>query len=151
MANIIITGASSGIGFETVLELTKFKENKVIALARSADKLRKLHEISSSLNQDGGELHVAQFDIVRDDYQQALLPYIQSKFEKVDVLINNAGTLLHKPFLQTSIQEFADQLQTNVLSHTKMIQAVVPLMTEGGHIVNIEAWVEYKVPANLQA
>ena len=137
MANIIITGASSGIGFETVLELTKFKENKVIALARSADKLRKLHEISSSLNQDGGELHVAQFDIVRDDYQQALLPYIQSKFEKVDVLINNAGTLLHKPFLQTSIQEFADQLQTNVLSHTKMIQAVVPLMTEGGHIVNI--------------
>ncbi|VTQ05304.1 short chain dehydrogenase [Sphingobacterium daejeonense] len=40
MANIVITGASSGIGFEAVLDLTANKEHKVIALARSADKLR---------------------------------------------------------------------------------------------------------------
>ena len=67
MANIIITGASSGIGFEAVLDLTANKENKVIALARSADKLRKLHEIASSLNHDGGTLYPAQFDIVFDN------------------------------------------------------------------------------------
>ncbi|MBE8713527.1 SDR family NAD(P)-dependent oxidoreductase [Sphingobacterium hungaricum] len=137
MANIIITGASSGIGFETVLELTKFKENKVIALARSADKLRKLHEISSSLNQDGGELFVAQFDLVKDDYQHALLPFIQSKFETVDILINNAGALINKPFMQTSLVDFASQLQTNLLASVQMTHLVVPLMTNGGHIVNI--------------
>lgn len=137
MANIIITGASSGIGFEAVLDLTANKENNVIALARSADKLRKLHEIASSLNHDGGKLYPAQFDIVYDNYANALIPFIQSKFDKVDILINNAGALVNKPFLETSAEEFATMLQTNVLGHINMIKHVVPLMTEGGHIVNI--------------
>jgi len=137
MANIIITGASSGIGFETVLDLTAKKENNVIALARSADKLRRLHEISSDLNFDGGKLYPAQFDIVYDNYADSLIPFIQSKFDKVDILINNAGALINKPFLETSAEEFASMLQTNVLGHVNMIKHIVPLMSEGGHIVNI--------------
>jgi len=114
MANIIITGASSGIGFETVLDLTAKKENNVIALARSADKLRRLHEISSDLNFDGGKLYPAQFDIVYDNYADSLIPFIQSKFDKVDILINNAGALINKPFLETSTEEFASMLQTEM-------------------------------------
>ena len=137
MANIIITGASSGIGFEAVLDLTANKENQVIALARSADKLRKLHEIATSLNPDGGKLYPAQFDIVHDAYATSLVPFIQSKFEHVDILINNAGALIHKPFLDTTLEDFAQMLQTNLLGHVNMIQHVVPLMPQGGHIVNI--------------
>lgn len=137
MANIIITGASNGIGFETVLDLTAKKENTVIALARSADKLRKLHEISNSLNPDGGQLFPAQFDIVHDNYTDALLPFIKSKFETVDILINNAGVLINKPFMDTTIDDFAQLLQSNLLAHVNMIQHVVPLMKDGGHIVNI--------------
>lgn len=136
MANIIITGASSGIGFETVLDLTANKDNNVIALARSADKLRRLHEISSDLNFDGGKLYPAQFDIVYDNYD-SLIPFIQSKFDKVDILINNAGALINKPFLETSAEEFASMLQTNVLGHVNMIKNIIPFMSEGGHIVNI--------------
>jgi len=137
MSNIIITGASSGIGFEAVLDLTANRENNVIALARSADKLRKLHEIATSLNPDGGKLYPAQFDIVRDSYPDALLPFVRSKFETVDILINNAGTLVNKPFLETSLEEFADMFQTNLLAHVNMIRHIAPLMTSGGHIVNI--------------
>lgn len=137
MANIIITGASSGIGFETVLDLTAKKENNVIALARSADKLRRLHEISSDLNFDGGKLYPAQFDIVYDNYADSLVPFIKSNFDKVDILINNAGALIYKPFLETSTEEFASMLQTNILGHVNMIKHIVPLMSEGGHIVNI--------------
>lgn len=137
MANIIITGASSGIGFEAVLDLTANKDNQVIALARSTDKLRKLHEIASSLNPEGGKLYPAQFDIVYDNYEDSLIPYIKSKFDKVDILINNAGALVNKPFLDTSAEEFAYMLQTNVLGHVNMIKHVAPLMGEGGHIVNI--------------
>ncbi|MCY4781124.1 SDR family NAD(P)-dependent oxidoreductase [Sphingobacterium sp. UT-1RO-CII-1] len=137
MANIIITGASSGIGFEAVLDLTSKKENNVIALARSADKLRKLHELSSSLNPDGGKLYPAQFDIVYDDYTNSLVPFIQSKFEKVDILINNAGTIINKPFMDTSLEDFATTLQSNLLGHINMIQHVVPLMKDGGHIINV--------------
>ena len=138
MANIIITGASSGIGFEAVLDLTANKDNHVIALARSADKLRRLHEIASDLNYDGGKLYPAQFDIVYDDYA-TLIPFIQSKFDKVDILINNAGALINKPFLETSTEDFANMLQSNVLGHVNMIKNIVPLMTEGGHIVNISS------------
>lgn len=137
MANIIITGASSGIGFETVLDLTANKENNVIALARSADKLKRLYEIATDLNFDGGKLYPAQFDIVYDNYTDSLIPFIQSKFDKVDILINNAGALLHKPFLETSTEEFASMLQTNILGHVNMIKHIVPMMTDGGHIVNI--------------
>ncbi len=139
MVNIIVTGASSGIGFEAVLDLTANKDNQVIALARSADKLRKLHEIASSLNHDGGKLYPAQFDIVYDNYPDSLVPFIKSKFDKVDILINNAGALVHKPFLETSAEEFATMFQTNVLGHVNMIQHIAPLMKEGGHIVNISS------------
>lgn len=139
MANIIITGASSGIGFEAVFDLTANKDNQVIALARSADKLRKLHEIASSLNPDGGKLYPAQFDIVYDNYTDSLVPFIQSKFDHVDILINNAGALVNKPFMATSAEDFAQMLQTNVLGHVNMIQHVAPLMTQGGHIVNISS------------
>ena len=144
MANIIITGASSGIGFETVLDLTSNKENNVIALARSADKLRRLHEISSDLNFDGGMLYPAQFDIVYDNYADSLVPFIKSKFDKVDILINNAGALINKPFLETSTEDFAQMLQSNLLGHINMIKHITPLMTEGGHIVNISSMGGYQ-------
>jgi NAD(P)-dependent dehydrogenase (short-subunit alcohol dehydrogenase family) len=136
MANIVITGASSGIGFEAVLDLTAKKENNVIALARSADKLKRLHEIASDLNFDGGNLYPAQFDIVFDDYQ-TLVPFIKSKFEHVDILINNAGILINKPFMDSSLEDIASMFQTNVLAHAQMIQNIVPLMPEGSHILNI--------------
>ncbi len=144
MANIIITGASSGIGFETVLDLTANKNNKVIALARSADKLRRLHEISKDLNFDGGELFPAQFDIVYDDYANGLVPFVQSKFDKVDILINNAGALINKPFMDSTAEDFATMLQSNILGHVNMIQHIVPLMREGGHIVNISSMGGYQ-------
>lgn len=137
MANIIITGASSGIGFETAIELVANPKNKIIALARSVDKLRKLHEIASSLHAEGGKLYPAQFDIVYDDYNSSLVPYVQSKFDKVDILINNAGALINKPFLETSLEDFSNIFQANYIGHVRMIQHIVPLMTEGGHIVNI--------------
>ncbi|GEM62664.1 3-ketoacyl-ACP reductase [Sphingobacterium faecium NBRC 15299] len=136
MANIVITGVSSGIGFEAVLDLTAKKENNVIALARSADKLKRLHEIASDLNFDGGNLYPAQFDIVFDDYQ-TLVPFIKSKFEHVDILINNAGILINKPFMDSSLEDIASMFQTNVLAHAQMIQNIVPLMPEGSHILNI--------------
>lgn len=136
MANIVITGASSGIGFEAVLDLTAKKENNVIALARSADKLKRLHEIASDLNFDGGNLYPAQFDIVYDDYQ-TLIPFIKSKFQHVDILINNAGILINKPFMESSLEDIASMFQTNVLAHANMIKNIVPLMPEGSHILNI--------------
>ncbi|RZL18842.1 MAG: SDR family oxidoreductase, partial [Pedobacter sp.] len=54
-----------------------------------------------------------------------------------DILINNAGTLINKPFLETSAADMWQMLESNVMGHFNMIQHVVPLMNAGGHIVNI--------------
>lgn len=133
--NIIITGASSGIGFETALTFTLDPKNTVVCIARSADKLRKLHEIATGITPECKLLPVA-FDIVNDDYR-ALTPFIQERLGKVDILINNAGTLVNKPFAETDEHDLVEMLMANVLSHFKMSKAVLPFMETGAHIVNI--------------
>jgi NAD(P)-dependent dehydrogenase (short-subunit alcohol dehydrogenase family) len=133
--NIIITGASSGIGFEATLELTLDSKNTVVAIARSADKLRKLLEIAKGINPDCKLLPV-EFDIVKDDYA-ALMPFLKERLGNIDILINNAGALINKPFLETSASDLADMFESNVLGHFNMIQNIYPLMTTGSHIVNI--------------
>ncbi|WP_316821478.1 SDR family oxidoreductase [Pedobacter gandavensis] len=133
--NIVLTGASSGIGFEAALEFALHKENKIVCIARSADKLRKLLEIARGINPDCVLLPV-EFDIVNDDYA-ALLPFLKERLGNVDILINNAGALLNKPFLETSKEDMYQMFESNVLGHFNMIQNLLPLMTTGSHIVNI--------------
>lgn len=133
--NIIITGASSGIGFETALEFTLDSKNKVVCIARSADKLRKLLEIAKGINPDCTLLPV-EFDLVNDDYT-ALIPFLKERLGTIDILINNAGSLINKSFLTTTEADLAEMLESNVMSHFKMIQNTLPLMKSGSHIVNI--------------
>lgn len=133
--NIIITGASSGIGFETALEFSLQKENKIVAIARSAEKLRKLLEIARGINPDC-TLFPVEFDIVNDDYA-ALIPFLKERLGHVDILINNAGSLVNKPFIETTEVDLGEMLQSNVISHFRMIQNVLPLLQSGSHIVNI--------------
>ncbi|HWD87978.1 MAG TPA: SDR family oxidoreductase [Mucilaginibacter sp.] len=134
--NVIITGASSGVGFEAVLDLILSNEHKVIALARSEDKLGRLFEIAKGLNPDCS-LYPIAFDIVNDDYA-GLLQFIKSNFDnKVDILINNAGALINKSFTETGEADFVEMLQSNFLGHVRIIQNLLPLMPQNAHIVNI--------------
>jgi NAD(P)-dependent dehydrogenase (short-subunit alcohol dehydrogenase family) len=134
--NIVITGASSGVGYEAVLELITDTENTVIALARSEDKLQKLIKTALSLN-PACNLFSCTFDIIHGDYVDELVPFVTACAGKVDVLINNAGALISKPFQEITQLDFAEMLQSNLLGHVKMIQSLLPLMRRGSHIVNI--------------
>lgn len=133
--NIVITGASSGIGFETALEFALDSKNKVVCIARSADKLRKLLEIAKGINPDCVLLPV-EFDLVNDDYA-ALIPFLTKRLGTIDILINNAGSLINKPFTETTTADLAEMLESNVISHFKMIQQTLPLLKSGSHIVNV--------------
>ena len=134
--NIIITGASSGVGFEAVLELILTNKHKVVALARSEDKLGKLLEIAKALNPDC-VLYPLAFDIVHDDYHD-LQQFINSHLDgQLDVLINNAGVLINKPFAELLETDFVEMLQSNFIGHVRIIQSLLPLMAEGSHILNI--------------
>jgi NAD(P)-dependent dehydrogenase (short-subunit alcohol dehydrogenase family) len=134
--NIIITGASSGVGFEAVLELILSGKHKVIALARSQENLTRLAEIAAGLNPDG-VLYPIAFDIVHDDYD-GLQQFITTHFDgRVDVLINNAGVLINKPFTELLETDFVEMLQSNFIGHVRIIQSLYKLMPKDSHIVNI--------------
>jgi NAD(P)-dependent dehydrogenase (short-subunit alcohol dehydrogenase family) len=146
--NIIITGASSGVGFEAAIELTLTNQHQVIALARSEDKLTRLLEIAKGLNPDCA-LYPVAFDIVHDDYAD-LRQFVASRFDgKIDVLINNAGVLINKPFQQLDETDFVEMLQSNYLGHVRIIQAMLPLMVAGSHIVNIGSMGGYQGSAKF--
>lgn len=131
---IIITGASSGIGFEAAIELCT-KGNEVIAIARSKDKLQNLHRIAKDLNPEAIIFPVV-FDILNDD-ESILVDFVEKNWGGFDILINNAGTLINKPFDELTEFDMAEMFQSNVLSHFRMIKALKPLLKPQSHILNI--------------
>lgn len=133
--NIVVTGASSGLGFEIALEFISKAENKVVVVARNTEKLKKLLEIAKGLNPECTLIPVS-FDLVHDDIK-LLEEFILKYLGTVDVLINNAGQLIRKPFMKSTEADFTEMFQANVLSHLKITQALVPFMINGGHVVNI--------------
>ena len=134
--NIVITGASSGVGFEAALELILNGNHKVLALARSKENLERLLEIAHGLNPEA-EIFALAFDIVHDDYD-GLQQFIKVNFDNcVDVLINNAGVLINKPFQKLLEMHFVEMLQSNFIGHVRIIQGIIDLMPKGSHILNI--------------
>lgn len=128
MKKILITGASRGIGFETAKILAQ-NGNEVYAVARSEDKLAQLadqHELITPI----------QSDLSSDEGISAILQRIQ-EVESFDVLINNAGTLINKPFMETSLEEWRYQIEVNLFAAIRLIKALKPKLSSGSHIVNI--------------
>jgi short-subunit dehydrogenase len=134
--NIIITGASKGIGAELVKILCKHKGNQVFAISRSSDGLRKLQSECLKANSDA-KLATAEFDLSHFEFYPFLLQKIELFFRHCDILINNAGKLVNKPFQKTDIVDFDEIFNVNVKSVFLLTQLVLPLMGSGGHIVNI--------------
>jgi NAD(P)-dependent dehydrogenase (short-subunit alcohol dehydrogenase family) len=146
--NIIITGASSGVGFEAVIELASSGKHNIIALARSEDKLQRLAEIALGLNPEA-VLYPIAFDIVHDDYD-GLQQFITSNFDgQVDILINNAGVLVNKPFTQLKETDFVEMLQSNYIGHVRIIQSLYKFMPQGSHILNIGSMGGYQGSAKF--
>lgn len=131
---IIITGASSGIGFEAAIELAT-KGHEVIAIARSKDKLQNLKKIVVDLNPEAVIFPVV-FDILNDE-EIALTNFVEQNWGSFNILINNAGSLINKPFAQLTEFDMAEMFQSNVLSHFRMIKALQPLLTKKSHILNV--------------
>ncbi len=131
--NIVITGASRGIGYELVRKFIRQKHH-VIAIARSLHPMQQLAE-----ELDSAYFSFIGFDLLGVDYGKELLPFVKERFHKVDVLINNAGLLINKPLAELSDLDFDLVFGTNVKSAFKLVRTFLPLFSEHAHIVNISS------------
>ena len=127
--NIIITGTSRGIGFELV-HLFANQGHNVLALSRNAQPVNNLHfdNISSFA-----------FDLCEEEDYQKVEHFIKNEWKQVDILINNAGTLLNKPFAETTFKDFAKVYETNVFGVSEMTRIVLPYMKSDSHVVTISS------------
>lgn len=128
MKNIVITGASRGIGAELAAILSV--NNKVLLIARNSDGLKNLQDKYPSII-------IAPFDLVDANLKKNLNTIINAHFNRVDVLINNAGTIVNKPVLEITRTEMEKVFAVNVFGLMEVCQTVIPFMTNGSHIVNI--------------
>lgn len=132
---IVVSGASSGIGFELVKLFCK-QGHAVFAFARSADKLNNL-EIECAEISSQGQLSVYPFDILKFDNYPSLIDEIETKLNTVDILINNAGLLVNKAFKDCDLNDFGHSFSVNVKAPFYLINQLLPVFSKNAHIVNI--------------
>jgi short-subunit dehydrogenase len=127
---VFITGASSGIGKAAAEEFLKNGWN-VVATMRSKDKGAELAAHPNCL--------IIELDVGRADTVTAGVAAAIERFQKIDVLVNNAGYALTGPFETMDDAAIAQQFDTNVLGLMRMTKAVLPQMRAagGGTIINI--------------
>jgi NAD(P)-dependent dehydrogenase (short-subunit alcohol dehydrogenase family) len=129
MANVIITGSSRGIGFE-MAKLFADAGHSVLALSRNATPITKLnHE----------NIHAFPFDLAKASDLEKLERFLKTEWKHVDILINNAGKLVNKPFMETSMQEFKAVYDVNVFGVAAVTKVVLPFMNKNGHVVTVSS------------
>jgi 3-oxoacyl-[acyl-carrier protein] reductase len=124
---IVVTGSSKGIGRELALQAAE-KGHRVFALSRNV----------TSLQATSGVIPL-QVDLSDTKAVQQAVNEIRATTDTIDVLINNAGILLHKPFLETTSEDFHQVFETNVFGLVSITQALLPFMKVNSHVVNISS------------
>jgi NAD(P)-dependent dehydrogenase (short-subunit alcohol dehydrogenase family) len=131
----LVTGAGNGIGQATAVRFAA-EDAKVILTTRNED-----HGMStlSTIRKTNGEAIFFQTDVREKNQIQELVRKAKEVWGRIDVLINCAGVLVHKPFLDQTDEDFNLICETNFRAYVWMMQEVLPLMVEqhSGSIVNI--------------
>lgn len=129
MKNVIITGTSRGIGYELVA-LFANAGHRVLALSRN--------EVPIS------GLGISNCDCFPCDITDAkdlkrVNSFLKEHWGRVDILINNSGYLVNKPFAKLKQEDFEQCYAVNVFGAAQLTQLVMPYMDDQGHVVNISS------------
>ncbi|MET9343722.1 oxidoreductase [Nonomuraea sp. NPDC003804] len=127
----LVTGASSGIGHATALELLR-GGHVVYGVARRVDRM-------AAIRDAGG--HALPMDVTREEDLQRVVSTVLDRHERIDVLVNNAGTVVHGAVEDTPMALARDQFEVNVFAPARLIQLVLPRMRRqrSGTIVNVSS------------
>ena len=122
-------GTSRGIGFELV-HLFAHAGYAVLALSRNAKPV-------SNLNFEN--ITALSFDLNKTEDYERVTAFVEKEWSHVDILINNAGTLLNKPFSDTTFEDFQQVYNTNVFGVAELTRHMIPFMSKSGHVVTISS------------
>ena len=129
----LVTGASSGIGEATVLELAS-RGASVVAAARSVEKLEDLARRTAP----SGVL-VVEADVADRDSVEAMVGLTVEKFGRLDVLVNNAGLGLSGRVAELRPEDLRYVFEVNTIGPLNCLQAALPHMGSGGRIINVSS------------
>lgn len=127
--NIVITGTSRGIGLELVKQLAE-QGHLILALSRNSEPCRSLN-----LN----NVRSLSCDLSLEEDFDKVVDFVSANWKKVDILINNAGAILNKPFEETTMDDFHAVYKTNVYGVSEMTRRLLPFMSTGSHVVTISS------------
>ncbi|MCK5815280.1 MAG: SDR family oxidoreductase [Flavobacteriaceae bacterium] len=129
MKNVIITGASRGIGFELIQLFAKNNCN-VLAISRNIEPISNL----KSKN-----ITALSIDLSIESDFQKVVDFVKINWKKVDILINNAGKLENKPFSKTCLKDFTEVYKVNVFAVAELTRLLLPFFKKGSHVVTISS------------
>ena len=129
MKNVVITGTSRGIGFELAQQFAK-NGHHVLALSRNTAPLEKInHKNITTLSVDLSH---------KEDIQKAV-NFIKPNWKHVDILINNAGKLINKPFTELTSDDFLEVYKVNVFGVAEITKGILPFLQRGSHVVTMSS------------
>jgi len=145
----LITGASSGIGLVTTVELAR-AGYAVVATMRDVSRRGKLDD---ALRAAGQGADVRELDVTRLDMMPALIDGVAATHGRIDVLVNNAGFAMAGFAEDVSVAELREQFETNFFGHVALTKAVLPVMRtqQSGHIIMISSISGRSAPAVLSS
>jgi NADP-dependent 3-hydroxy acid dehydrogenase YdfG len=134
---IVITGASSGIGEATAKLLAKHGARVVLGARRSD----RLEAIAKEIRTAGGTAEYQTLDVTQRSQLEAIVQFAQSKFGRVDVLINNAGVMPLSALDQLKVDEWDRMIDVNIKGVLYGIAAALPVMKaqKAGQIINLSS------------
>ncbi len=132
--NILITGASRGIGYDAALALAADPSNQVLAISRNGERLAELKKAAEATH-GHDVIHILSYDITQPTADRLLESVKQ--MGPLHGLINNAGLLINKPFAELSAADWAQTFATNLTGPAELIRCLLPHFEKGSHILNI--------------
>lgn len=128
MKNIIITGTSRGIGFELALQFAN-AGYQVLALSRKTHHALLSHENITCLS----------VDLSIEEELQQVTDFLSTSWKNVDAIVHNAGSLLLRPFSETTQHDFENVYKVNVFGVANLTRICLPYLQKGSHVVTISS------------
>ncbi len=133
--NVLITGASKGIGAELVKQFAAESNNNIIAISRASDKLNQLSQYCEK--QYENKIHIYSIDFLSGNFQSNIEEVLE-KHKYFNVVINNAGYLLNKPLTKYTTEEIENIFKINTYAPVYICQQIMSLnQNQPCHVINI--------------